>query len=263
MKFRVTLLIIIAALALGVRILSIPVFAEEEGEYGDTTETRQEVSEDLYEHETEDQTRQVVVPQQTETTTTTATPGISQVFPWAWIVTRAAGLASYILLGLLTITGIMQSTGVFYRFAQPATAWSIHRAIASSLLVSIVVHVLSLLFDTFIHLHIQDILIPFVSSYRPVMVALGIFGFYMMLLVLWTSLYNMTSHPRFWRIIHYLGFPMFLMIFLHGILIGTDVPNTWIRILYWGMGAMVMTASLYRVLLKYFEPKIAKREADR
>jgi methionine sulfoxide reductase heme-binding subunit len=193
----------------------------------------------------------------------TTTNQATSAFPWAWMVTRAAGIASFLLLGVLTMTGIFLSTGLFFRFMSPATAWSLHRAIASVLLFSVVVHIGSLLFDHFINLKILDLLIPFVSYYRPILVTLGITGFYLLLLVLSTSLYTMTKHPRFWRIIHYLGFPMFVLLFLHGILLGTDTKQIWMQIIYWVTGSTVGLVVVYRILWRYYHRQIPIVETTR
>lgn len=178
-------------------------------------------------------------------------PTVSAAFPWAWIVTRAAGIASYLLLALMTVAGISLSTGLFFRFVSPATAWSIHRAIGSTLLISVLVHLSALLADSFMALRFIDVFIPLISPYRPTLVALGISGFYLLLLVLGTSLYTMTKHARFWRLVHYLAFPMFVLIFLHGVLIGTDTKQLWMKIIYWVSAIVVFSFVTYRLTWRF------------
>jgi sulfoxide reductase heme-binding subunit YedZ len=113
------------------------------------------------------------------------------------------------------------------------------------------VHVGALLFDKFMNLSLVNILIPFTSPYQPLFVALGIGGFYLLLLVLLTSLYNITTHPKFWRTIHFFGIVMFGLIFLHGILIGTDIKLDWVKALYWLTAIPVFLAVGYRLWWKY------------
>ena len=189
--------------------------------------------------------------QTTPTPTTTTAPTISTNFPWAWVTSRATGIASFVLLGLLSATGILLTTGTLFRLLSPAAAWSLHRAIGTGLLFSVLVHVFSLLFDSFINLRVVDLLIPFVSPYKPIFLALGIFGFYLLLLVLATSLYTMTSHAKFWRSVHFFAFPMYILIFLHSYLVGTDTKEWWMQIIYWGSAAVVGGAILYRLAWKY------------
>ncbi|MFA6587879.1 MAG: hypothetical protein WCT08_02300 [Patescibacteria group bacterium] len=66
----------------------------------------------------------------------------------------------------------------------------------------------------------------------------------------------MTKHPRFWRIVHYLGFPMFVLLFLHGILLGTDTKQIWMQIIYWATGSAVGLAVIYRILWRYYHRQI-------
>lgn len=188
---------------------------------------------------------------ESQATPAVAKPIVSQEFPWPWIVTRTTGVASFLLLTLLSITGMTMTTGLLFRLIPPNLSWSIHRAIASVLLTSVVIHVGALLFDHFINLHIVDLLIPFASHYRPVLVALGNLGFYLLLLVLFTSLYSMSAHPRFTRTVHFLAFPMFILIFLHAILLGTDSKQLWMIWIYWVCGGLVGMSVLYRLAWKY------------
>lgn len=176
---------------------------------------------------------------------------ISAAFPWAWVAARAAGIASYILLAFLTMTGISLSTGLLFRLFEPSVAWSIHRAIGSALLISVMAHVFSLLLDHFINLKLVDVLVPFVSFYKPVLVALGVFGFYLLLLLLGTSLYTMTKHARGWRLIHYFSFLMFTLIFLHGTLLGTDRHQPWMVAMYWVTAVLVGIFVIYRLVWRF------------
>ncbi|MFA5051903.1 MAG: ferric reductase-like transmembrane domain-containing protein [Patescibacteria group bacterium] len=181
---------------------------------------------------------------------------VSASFPWPWVVTRAAGISSFILLALTTIIGISITTGLMFRFFSPATAWSIHRAIGSMLLVAVLLHVGSLFFDSFLNMGFADILIPFASFFRTTLVALGTIGFYLLLAILGTSLYTMTKYAKFWRFLHYFGFVMFVLLFLHGVLIGTDTREWWMKIIYWTSALAVTSFGVYRVVWKLRKPVV-------
>lgn len=185
------------------------------------------------------------------TSAQTPAPSLSTNFPWAWVVSRGAGIAAFILLTLLTITGMMITTGILFRIWEPATAWSIHRAIGTTLVLAVGVHLVGFLLDSFIKLRVQDIFIPFVSPYKPLFVSFGIFGLYALVLVLATSLYTMVKHPRFWRIIHYSGFIMYALIFLHILFIGTDAKYAWLKIILWGSAAIMVVLGMYRLIWKH------------
>lgn len=183
-------------------------------------------------------------------------PVISDTFPWAWTVIRAAGIASYAFLVLQVVTGVLLTTGVIYRLFSPAISWSIHRAVSTAMLFSVGVHIGSMLLDHFVNLNAVDVFVPFASTFRPTLMGLGTIGFYLLLIILGTSLYNMTSHPRLWRTLHVLGFPMFALIFIHGLLIGSDLQEGWLNYLYWVGGILVVAATGYRLIWKYQHPAL-------
>lgn len=185
------------------------------------------------------------------TPSTAIAPTISTNFPWAWITARATGIASFVLLGLLSATGILLTTGALFRLLSPAAAWSLHRAIGTALLFSVLAHIASLLLDHFINLRLIDLLVPFVSPYKTIFLALGIIGFYILLLVLTTSLYTISSHAKFWRSVHFFAFPMYVLIFLHSYLVGTDTKEWWMQSIYWGSAAIIGAAVIYRLIWKY------------
>lgn len=151
---------------------------------------------------------------------------------------------------------MLMTTGILYRLMSPAAAWSLHRAIGSVLLFSVLAHIGSLLADHFINLSLIDMLVPFASKYQPVWMALGTIGFYILLFVLASSLYTLTSHARFWRTVHFFAFPMFILVFLHSFFIGTDTQRWWMVAIYWGTGGITLAGVAYRVWWKYRQPAV-------
>lgn len=192
----------------------------------------------------------------TSTAVAQTTPGSNQPnsIPYVWIIIRATGIISYILLTLLAGSGMLLTTGVLFRIISPATAWSVHRAMASTMTVSIILHVGMLLFDQYIGMNIIHLLVPFVSPYQTVLVALGIIGMYLLVLLLATSLYTFVSHPRFWRAVHYLAFPAFVLLFIHGMLIGTDSQQPWMTVIYWDSILFISLCLVYRITWKFTNP---------
>lgn len=181
----------------------------------------------------------------------TVAPKVSSDFPWPWIAARSLGVASFLLLGILSITGILLTTGILFRLMSPATAWSTHRAIGSVLLFSVLGHITALLLDRFMNLRLVDVLVPFISPFQRLYMSLGIIGWYLLLLILASTLYTMTRYARFWRTIHFFAFPMYVLIFLHGLWIGTDAHRWWMQVIFWGSGSLVGAAVIYRLIWKY------------
>ena len=98
--------------------------------------------------------------------------------PWTWYSTRAMGIISYILLCMITISGIALSTGALYRWFGQVWGWRIHQWIGIMMIVSIVGHVVTLGMDKFMNFSLAELLVPFATDYKSLYIALGIVGFY-------------------------------------------------------------------------------------
>jgi len=176
---------------------------------------------------------------------------------WPWYVSRAAGLVAVGLLVLLTLSGIGQITGLTYHLVEPLAAWSIHRALAIALGVSILVHVFSLLFDKYVHFGILQLLVPFLSHYTPVTIwgrhvgslyiALGVFAFYTAALIIITSLFIMDKKPVLWRTLHYASYLLVVLVFLHGLYLGTDIKYGALRVIWWTSGGIILLGIVSRL----------------
>ena len=100
-----------------------------------------------------------------------------------WYITRAAGLTSYFLLWLSMVWGMAISTKFFHPTVDGTYSYDFHEFLSIIGLGFVLLHVVVLLFDKFLQFSILQILIPFIDTYRPFWVGLGIIGFYLTLLV--------------------------------------------------------------------------------
>lgn len=182
------------------------------------------------------------------TADTTSTPTASL---WPWYITRAAGLVAYFLLFLLIVSGIGIKTSFTFNFVSPTFAWLNHRYIGLALSFSIIVHLISLLVDNFLKFTIIDILVPFVSIYKPLYLSLGIIGFYLFIAVIISSIFTINRFPKAWRLLHYLTYPLFIALFVHGYFIGTDTKIIFIKLIYLATGVIVAWLSIYRLYFYY------------
>jgi hypothetical protein len=169
---------------------------------------------------------------------------------WSWYATRASGLVAALLLILLILSGIGQVTGMTYRIVEPLAAWGLHRALGIAFGVSVVVHVVVLLFDKFAPFTLLQVLIPFKSNYMPVTiaghyfgslyVACGVFALYAAAIVILTSLFWIDKKPVLWRLAHYLSYLLVILIFFHGLFTGTDTRHGFVRVIWWFFGALLV-----------------------
>lgn len=168
-----------------------------------------------------------------------------------WYISRSSAIAAYILMFLIVIWGLGMTSGFTYRIEEPAKAWNTHQFMAISLVILILTHISSLLFDKFINFGWKDILILFFSSFKPAYLSLGIIGFYILIAIILISLFLRIKKPRFWRITHYLTYLLFVMSLIHGLFIGTDSSSNVMKIIYLVTGVIFTFLIIYRFLLNY------------
>jgi predicted ferric reductase len=154
---------------------------------------------------------------------------------WPWYVTRASGLVAAVSLVLLLISGIGQVTGYMFKFLEPLTAWASHRALGIVFGVSVLLHIIVLLFDHFAPFTLAQVLIPWLSDYKPVTlfglhlgslyVTLGVLAFYCVIAIMLTSYIWIEKKPTIWKLTHLLSYLVMILIFFHALMLGTDLAH--------------------------------------
>ncbi len=176
---------------------------------------------------------------------------------WPWYITRGAGIVAVILLALLILSGIGLVTGYTFRFFEPLTAWATHKALGLAFGIAVLIHVGALLFDKFVPFSIAAVLFPFISNYRPVTlyghhlgslyVALGVFAFYGVAIIIISSLLWIDKKPRRWKLLHLLSYLTAICVFFHGLYLGTDLTHGTFRTIWIVIGIATGIAMLYRL----------------
>ena len=139
-----------------------------------------------------------------------------------WYSARAGGIVAYALLTATVVWGLALSTRVLGKRPKPAWLLDLHRWLGGAALAFTLVHVVSILFDTYVHFGIVNVLVPFTGTWNPSAVAWGIIGFYVLLTVELTSLARRRLPQRLWRSVHYASFPLFALTTVHTLAAGTD-----------------------------------------
>jgi DMSO/TMAO reductase YedYZ heme-binding membrane subunit len=147
----------------------------------------------------------------------------------AWYVARAAGLVSWTLLTLSLTWGFLLSSRVLGRRPRPRWLLDLHRFLGGLAVVFVGIHLVALFADTFVPFSPVQLLVPFTSDYRPLPVAWGIVGFYLLVAVELTSLGMRRLPKRTWHLIHLLSYPLFVVATIHLLTAGTDSENPFVR----------------------------------
>ena len=133
----------------------------------------------------------------------------------AYLGLAAAGTATLnMLLGLL----------IALRYS-PVRLWPhrhiniffLHNWTAYSVLLLIVLHPVVLLLKGSTHFGLADVLLPIRSPVQPILNAVGAAAFYVLLIVILTSLFRLRMARPLWRKLHYLVFPAFVLMFIHSV----------------------------------------------
>src|SRR5450755_4130265 len=107
-----------------------------------------------------------------------------------WYTTRATGLVALVLLTFSMMLGVLASV----RYQRPGlprfVTSGLHRNSSLLALAFTGIHIVTTLADTFAHIRVQDVVIPFISVYRPFWLGLGTIAFDLMLALTVTSIFR-------------------------------------------------------------------------
>jgi predicted ferric reductase len=165
-----------------------------------------------------------------------------------WAVLRAAGIGAYLMLFASVAWGLVGTTATARRFVAKPTAIAVHQFMATVAVVLMAVHIGGLVIDGFMPFGVLDVLIPLHGSFRPVAVALGILAMDASVIVLVSSWARKPIGTTWWRRLHLLAVPAFVMSLVHGAFAGTDTARVWTWWLYVITGGLVLFLVLARGL---------------
>ncbi|HEY9152689.1 MAG TPA: hypothetical protein VIN60_07380 [Anaerolineales bacterium] len=149
-----------------------------------------------------------------------------------WYVTRAAALTGYLLMWLSMAWGLAIANKILSPAIEGTFTYDFHEFLSLLGIGFIILHVAVLYFDRFLPFTVIQTLIPFIDSYRPFWVGLGIIGFYLFLLVAITFYMRKSIGMQAFRAIHALSLVGYLGATLHGLFAGTDSALWMTQLLY-------------------------------
>ncbi|QQG52769.1 MAG: ferric reductase-like transmembrane domain-containing protein [Candidatus Falkowbacteria bacterium] len=177
-----------------------------------------------------------------------------------WYITRAAGISAYLLMFLIVVLGAGMTTGYLYKYLNPVRSWLTHKYLSLAMFLVLLAHMTALLFDNFINLRLKDILIPFASDFSPWFLSLGILGFYILLAVIFTSIWFRLKYKRAWRSVHYFVYVLFTFSFVHGLFLGTDSQTLAMRLIYISTSSIFVFIIIYRFIISRIKNRSYKQQ---
>ncbi len=174
-----------------------------------------------------------------------------------WYVARASGLVGWALCTLAVLWGLALSTGLVGK--RPGRGWllDLHRFLGGLATIFVAVHMIGLVADSYAHFGPAELLVPLASSWKPIPVAWGVAGFYLLVAVEATSLARRRLPPRLWRLIHIASLPLWVVSTLHLLTAGTNARNPLVQ---WAV-VLSTAAVLFTTLVRVLSPRAAQRSA--
>ena len=162
-----------------------------------------------------------------------------------WYVTRAAGLMGYLLFWLSTVWGFAISSKIFDSFLERMFTFDFHEHLSLLSLGFLGLHVAVLLIEKVEPLSLTEVLVPFVSTYRPFWTGIGVITFYLTVLVTITFYIRKWISMKTFRVIHYLSVAAYFGALLHSVYAGTDTSLTWVQWMYGGTTLVTVFFMVY------------------
>lgn len=170
-----------------------------------------------------------------------------------WYTARGAGLAALILLTAATSLGTLMSARIPASPSARVVMQYVHRAVATTALGVLGLHLAMILADSFAHVSLSGALVPFTAGFRAFWVGLGTLASYSFVAVAASGFLRrrMANSPRaatLWRAIHVSSYAGWALAMLHGLRSGTDSSASWVRWLYALCAITVAAAVAARVI---------------
>jgi hypothetical protein len=162
-----------------------------------------------------------------------------------WLAARAAGFVS---LGLLTL---QVALGLVLSHPTNKTTWKLskllfpwHGNVWVFVLAFLGMHIVTIVLDPYAGVGLGGALIPGLSEYRTVPVALGVGSLYALLITGLTARYTKLLPRGLWLQLHRFSLGILIVAWTHSVLSGTD--SVAMAGLYGGSFVLVILAAAYR-----------------
>lgn len=162
-----------------------------------------------------------------------------------WLIARSAGVTAYLLLTALVVVGFVlasvpnKENWRMHKFILP-----FHRMLSLFLGAFLALHIVTIALDSYVKIGLLGVLVPGLSGYRTLPVAIGSLAFYAVIISGLTAKFTRLLPAGKWLTIHRVAFITYLLAFLHSVWTGTDTPN--LHLMYDVSAVMVLVAAFVR-----------------
>jgi hypothetical protein len=167
-----------------------------------------------------------------------------------WYATRSAGLMTWFSATASVAVGLLLASRALGR--RPSGPWllDLHRYLGGLTVVFLVIHIVTLWADSYVHFGWAELFVPMASSWRPGAVAWGVVAAWLVFAIEISSLLRDRLPRRIWHGIHLGAFPVMIMGTVHAWQAGSDVRNVLVLAVGGLMTLGVAGLSIQRLLLR-------------
>jgi sulfoxide reductase heme-binding subunit YedZ len=186
--------------------------------------------------------------------------------PTFWILARASGLTAYALLTAGMLAGLVVKSRPLGRRVKAASVVDVHRFLTMLALGAVAIHAAALVLDSTVHIGLTALLVPGLSSYRPLWTGLGVAAVDLAVLLVVSFPLRKRIGMKAWRKLHWATYAVFVLATAHGLMAGTDSSRPWAFDLYLGAVGSVAFATAWRALVRPTRPRAvstARLETER
>lgn len=146
-----------------------------------------------------------------------------------WALGRGNGIVALAFLTMSVGLGVASRSGrpmlALPRFGVAA----VHRFVALTAVLLVALHVGLLFLDPYAKLHLIDLVVPFLGSYRPLWQGLGTVAVDLLIIVTITSLLRDRLGLRIFRTVHWSTYLLWPIALAHSLGNGTDTGRVWFQ----------------------------------
>jgi sulfoxide reductase heme-binding subunit YedZ len=181
----------------------------------------------------------------------------------SWHLVRAAGLTAYGLLAVSTVWGLFLSSRVIKDWSPGPVSLLLHASASWLAVILSFAHAGLLLFDTYYHYDLTNLLIPFAGPYRALAVGLGTTAAWLGLAITLSFSLRKLIGQKMWRLLHYGSYVTFALVTLHALMAGTDGSKPGMQVVMGSFAVAVVGLFGWRVIQSSLQrkPRPAVRRA--
>ena len=178
-----------------------------------------------------------------------------------WAFGRASGVVALILFTATLVLGIITRSGRPLPGIPRFSVSLVHRNVSLVALVFLVLHVGTLMLDSYAKLNLTDVVIPFMGAFKPLWQGLGTVAFDLVIAIVVTGLLRRRIGVKAFRFVHWFTYVMWPVAVLHAIGNGTNGTSAWFLLIAVGSGVVVLAAVIWRMSARFVEHSHLRRSA--